>query len=185
MTTLYEGAFAKINLTLDVLGKRDDGYHEVRMIMQTIQMYDVLEMNRKATPGIVLKTNLPYIPTDEGNLVYRAAKLLMDEFGIRGESTCDELGDEDTREEGACGDDGGCIDGEAHYTAHSLELACTIVVSGNGLHTLIEAHHNHYEEEYHAVGYAVSSDGKVATVMLEALVYNDDHKAGAQVHQEG
>lgn len=76
-------ALAKINLGLDVLGKREDGYHEVRMIMQTIQMYDVLEIRKSDTPGIALTTNLPYIPTDDKNLVYQAAKLLMDEFHIR------------------------------------------------------------------------------------------------------
>ena len=47
-------ALAKINLGLDILGKREDGYHEVRMIMQTIQMYDVLEMKKKKEPGISL-----------------------------------------------------------------------------------------------------------------------------------
>ena len=76
-------ALAKINLGLDVVGKRDDGYHEVRMIMQTIQMYDVLEIEKKKEPGIVLTTNIPYVPTDERNLVYKAAKMLMDEFKIK------------------------------------------------------------------------------------------------------
>ncbi len=75
-------ALAKINLGLDILGKRDDGYHEVRMIMQTIQMYDVLELHRSKTPGISLVTNLPFVPSDERNLVYKAAKLLMDEFHV-------------------------------------------------------------------------------------------------------
>lgn len=75
-------AFAKINLGLDILRKRDDGYHEVRMIMQTIQMYDVLEIQRSKSPGISLVTNLPYVPSDERNLVYKAAKLLMDEFHV-------------------------------------------------------------------------------------------------------
>ena len=76
-------ALAKINLGLDVLRRREDGYHEVRMIMQTIQMYDVLEMKRVRKPGISLSVNYSYIPNDERNLVYKAAKLLMDEFGIR------------------------------------------------------------------------------------------------------
>ena len=76
-------ALAKINLGLDVVGKRDDGYHEVRMIMQTIQMYDVLEIEKKKEPGIVLTTNIPYVPTDERNLVYKTAKMLMDEFKIK------------------------------------------------------------------------------------------------------
>ena len=76
-------AFAKINLGLDILRKREDGYHEVRMIMQTIQMYDVLEMKRVKKPGISLSVNYPYIPSDERNLVYKAAKLLMDEFQVK------------------------------------------------------------------------------------------------------
>lgn len=76
-------AFAKINLGLDILRKREDGYHEVRMIMQTIQMYDVLEMKRVKKPGISLSVNYPYIPSNERNLVYKAAKLLMDEFQVK------------------------------------------------------------------------------------------------------
>ena len=76
-------ALAKINLGLDIIRKREDGYYEVRMIMQTIQMYDVLEIHRRKTPGISLTTNLPYIPTDERNLVYKAAKILMDEFQVQ------------------------------------------------------------------------------------------------------
>lgn len=76
-------AMAKINLGLDVIGKREDGYHEVRMIMQTVKMYDMLEIRRRQTAGIALSTNLPYVPSDERNLVYRAAKLLMDEFQVK------------------------------------------------------------------------------------------------------
>ena len=60
-------AMAKINLGLDVLRKREDGYHEVRMIMQTIQMYDLLDIRKKSEPGIELSTNLPYVPSDERN----------------------------------------------------------------------------------------------------------------------
>ena len=75
-------AFAKINLGLDVLGKREDGYHEVRMIMQTIRMYDQLDMRKSVEPGIHLTTNKKYIPEDENNLVWRAAKLKMDNCGI-------------------------------------------------------------------------------------------------------
>ena len=76
-------ALAKINLGLDILRKREDGYHEVRMIMQTIQMYDVLEMRKVKKPGISLSVNYPYIPNDERNLVYKATKLLMDEFQVK------------------------------------------------------------------------------------------------------
>ena len=76
-------ALAKINLGLDVTGKREDGYHEVRMVMQTIQMYDQLEIKESKEPGIRLTTNLPFLPCNDGNLVYKAAKILMDEFDIR------------------------------------------------------------------------------------------------------
>lgn len=75
-------AYAKINLGLDVLRRREDGYHDVKMIMQTIQMYDMLEMEKSEKPGIHLTTNLSYIPINENNLVYKAAKLLMNQYGI-------------------------------------------------------------------------------------------------------
>ena len=77
-------ALAKINLGLDILGKREDGYHEVRMIMQTIQMYDVLEIKKKKAPGISLSVNYPYNPCYVRHLEYKAAKLLMDEFQVKG-----------------------------------------------------------------------------------------------------
>lgn len=76
-------ALAKINLGLDVVRKREDGYHEVRMIMQTIQMYDQLDMAESSRPGIRLATNLAYLPNNENNLVYRAANMLMEEFHIK------------------------------------------------------------------------------------------------------
>lgn len=75
-------ALAKINLGLDVIGKREDGYHEVKMVMQTIQMYDLLRMDKSPKPGIRLTTNLPYVPCDKRNLVYQAAQLLMEEFHV-------------------------------------------------------------------------------------------------------
>lgn len=79
---LYYGR-AKINLALDVSGRRNDGYHDVRMIMQTIGMYDRLELIPvRGRGGICLETNLSYLPTGENNLAYRAAKLLMDEAGV-------------------------------------------------------------------------------------------------------
>ncbi|MCI6042814.1 4-(cytidine 5'-diphospho)-2-C-methyl-D-erythritol kinase [bacterium] len=75
-------AYAKINLGLDVLRRREDGYHDVKMIMQTIQMYDMLEMEKSEQPGIHLTTNLSYIPVNENNLAYKAVKLLMDQYRI-------------------------------------------------------------------------------------------------------
>lgn len=76
-------AMAKINLGLDVTKKREDGYHEVRMVMQTIRMYDQLDIEVTAESGIRMQTNLPYLPVNENNLVIKAAKLLMDEFDIK------------------------------------------------------------------------------------------------------
>ena len=76
-------ALAKINLGLDVLGKREDGYHEVRMVMQTIHLYDRVEIKQTRSPHIHVETNLYYLPVNEDNLVYRAAKLMKDEFQIK------------------------------------------------------------------------------------------------------
>ena len=76
-------AYGKINLGLDVLRRRDDGYHEVRMIMQTVGIYDRIDLIYKETPGITVETNLYYLPDTENNLVYKAAKLLMDEFHVQ------------------------------------------------------------------------------------------------------
>lgn len=76
-------AYGKINLGLDVIGKRQDGYHEVRMIMQTVGLYDKIDLYSKDQPGIDVETNLFYLPVNENNLVFKAAKLLMDEFGVR------------------------------------------------------------------------------------------------------
>ena len=54
------------------------------MIMQTVKLHDNIDMERSDTPGIVLKTNLPFLPVNENNLMYRAAKMLMDEFHLEG-----------------------------------------------------------------------------------------------------
>ena len=82
MDTIRLKALAKINIGLDVLRRREDGYHDVKMIMQTVGIYDQLGLNREKTPGIRVKSNLFYLPDNENNLVYKAAKLLMDEFSI-------------------------------------------------------------------------------------------------------
>ena len=76
-------ALAKINLGLDVVRRREDGYHEVRMIMQTIHLFDRLEISKNTSGQITMETNLAFLPTNENNLVYKAAKLLTDEFGIK------------------------------------------------------------------------------------------------------
>lgn len=76
-------ALAKINLGLDVLGVRADGYHTVRMVMQSIYLYDEVRIIKKKTPGIELKSNLHFLPNDEHNIAYQAAAMLIEEFNIQ------------------------------------------------------------------------------------------------------
>lgn len=83
MNTIHLKAYAKINLGLDIVRKREDGYHEVKMIMQTIGLYDKLVIHKTSNPNITLKTNLPYLPEDMNNLVYKAAILMKERYGIK------------------------------------------------------------------------------------------------------
>ncbi len=78
MTTLYEGAYAKLNLTLDVLGKRTDGYHDLKSIMQTISIRDDLEIDVGTGKPWVLKCDREDIPTDAQNLAWKAAQVYCD-----------------------------------------------------------------------------------------------------------
>lgn len=75
-------AYAKVNLALDVVGKREDGYHLLKMIMQRIDLYDVIDVEEHFKDEIVLSCNKPYIPTDERNLCYKAAALFKKHFNI-------------------------------------------------------------------------------------------------------
>ena len=84
MSELKLKARAKINLGLDVIRKREDGYHDLRMVMQTIGLCDELVLSQVETEGIFVSTNRPELPTDERNLVYREARLLREEFGLPG-----------------------------------------------------------------------------------------------------
>lgn len=77
-------ARAKINLGLDVLGKREDGYHEVRMVMQTIGIYDRLILTKIPEEEIRITSNLAFLPVNENNLIYKAIKLLKDEYHFPG-----------------------------------------------------------------------------------------------------
>ena len=77
-------ALAKINLGLDVLGRRENGYHDVKMIMQSIYLYDNVTIEKTEEPGIKLETNLNFLPVDDKNIAYKAAKMLMEEFQIPG-----------------------------------------------------------------------------------------------------
>lgn len=76
-------AYAKINLGLDVVRRREDGYHEVRMVMQTVQLYDKLTLNVLEEDDIRIKTNVDFLPVDESNLVYKAIKMLKDKYNIK------------------------------------------------------------------------------------------------------
>ena len=75
MTTLYEGAYAKLNLTLDVLGKRQDGYHDLQSVMQTISIRDDIEIDIGTGKPWKLLCSQEGIPTDETNLAWKAAKV--------------------------------------------------------------------------------------------------------------
>ena len=81
MTTLYEGAFAKVNLTLDVLGKRADGYHDIKSVMQTISLRDDIEIDIGTGKPWRILCDKDHIPTDERNLAWKAAKLYCDTVG--------------------------------------------------------------------------------------------------------
>ncbi len=77
-------ARAKINLSLDVTGRRDNGYHDVRMIMQSLELHDDITIYRTGshTKEIIIETDGADLPADEDNLIYKAARLIMDETGI-------------------------------------------------------------------------------------------------------
>lgn len=82
MATVTLQAYAKINLGLDILGIRDNGYHDVKMIMQTISLHDTLRFTTTPKNQITLHTNMDTLPCDQSNLVYRAIALIKQEFGI-------------------------------------------------------------------------------------------------------
>lgn len=77
-------AYAKINLALDVTGVRENGYHEVRMIMQSIGLYDQIELEKTAEEGFFLAANVDFLPVDGRNLMVRAAQLLFEAFSLPG-----------------------------------------------------------------------------------------------------
>lgn len=82
MNSISLKAYAKINIGLDVTGKLPDGYHLVKMIMQNIDLYDEVVLTENASGDIRLDMNVDFLPTDERNLAYKAAKLMKEDFGI-------------------------------------------------------------------------------------------------------
>lgn len=75
-------AYAKVNLSLDVIGKREDGYHLLKMIMQQIDLYDTITIHKNNTGNINITCNKSYVPIDERNLAHKAAKLFMNKYGV-------------------------------------------------------------------------------------------------------
>ena len=82
MTTLYEGAFAKINLTLDVLGKREDGYHDLKSVMQGISIRDDIEIDVDTNAPWTLQCTMEGIPADQTNLAWQAAEVFYEVTGL-------------------------------------------------------------------------------------------------------
>ena len=82
MNKIYQKAYAKVNIGLDVLRRRTDGYHEVRMIMQTVDIFDELIIEKREQAGIELQTDNSKLPLDGNNLVCKAAELLFRERNI-------------------------------------------------------------------------------------------------------
>lgn len=77
-------SFAKINLSLDVLGRMENGYHQVKMVMQTVSLYDTVTVETLPDKEITVASNLSFLPTGPENLAYRAAELFFAETGVSG-----------------------------------------------------------------------------------------------------
>lgn len=82
MDTIRLKARAKINLGLDVVRRREDGYHEVKTVMQMLRLYDQIDIEKTQESGIFVRSNLSFLPTDERNIAYKAAKVMIDQFGL-------------------------------------------------------------------------------------------------------
>ena len=83
MNSISLKAYAKINLGLDVLGTLPDGYHEVKMVMQSISLYDKVNIKKNDSGTINVKTNLSYLPVNGDNLVYKAAYIMKEKYNIQ------------------------------------------------------------------------------------------------------
>ncbi|MEG1683627.1 MAG: 4-(cytidine 5'-diphospho)-2-C-methyl-D-erythritol kinase [Oscillospiraceae bacterium] len=82
MATITYHAPAKINLSLDILRKRRDGYHDLKMVLQSISLWDIVTLETGTGTGITVKTDLPYLPCDDRNIAARAAKIFFEETGL-------------------------------------------------------------------------------------------------------
>lgn len=77
-----EKAYAKLNLSLDILGKRADGYHDLRMVMQSIDLADTISVSVQREPGLCLTADMPYLPRGSGNIAAKAAALFFQQTGL-------------------------------------------------------------------------------------------------------
>ena len=89
MDSIVLKSFGKINLGLDVVRRRPDGYHEVRMIMQTVGLCDTLVMKKTAGEAVTMRCDLSFLPTDRKNLVYQAVELMKEKYHISSGITVD------------------------------------------------------------------------------------------------
>ncbi len=83
MNSITIEAYAKINLGLDVIRKREDGYHDVCMIMQSLELHDTITISKASSAEISIQTNLRYLPRDKGNLVYKATDLFLKTISVK------------------------------------------------------------------------------------------------------
>lgn len=83
MDKIFEKAPAKINLSLDVLYRRPDGYHEIEMVMTMVDLFDRLELSVLPSDTIIISSQAGYIPLDEKNLAFQAAKLIKERYNVR------------------------------------------------------------------------------------------------------
>lgn len=83
MEQIIMKAYAKVNLALDVLGRRENGYHDLRMVMQTVDLYDLLTFTPTDEPGVILTSNVSNLPIDGRNLICKAAALIMERYGVQ------------------------------------------------------------------------------------------------------
>jgi 4-diphosphocytidyl-2-C-methyl-D-erythritol kinase len=82
MNTIEIKARAKINFSIDVVGKRENGYHDVKMVMQSLELHDVLQIEKIAS-GIELECSASYVPKDQTNIAYNAAALFIERYDIK------------------------------------------------------------------------------------------------------
>ncbi len=106
----FEKAYAKLNLTLDVVAKRPDGYHDLEMIMQSVSLHDSVSVRIGCGEGISLVSNLGYIPTDERNIAVKAAVAFFEATGIKNDGVAIAL---EKRVPSCAGLAGGSSDGAA------------------------------------------------------------------------